>query len=267
MQLSKRPIVMYDGILKQLQGNDNVGKYVMTVTSKSVGNNNDELFSFMQVHADSSAGSFTLKMPQSPELGDFVKVVDVKSVFSVNKITIDPNGKKIEGATGSIDLDVSGAIVDFIYAGEDDGWLLDIGGKNLNIFDDSIQFSIAPSDGTVGDRTGRVVFQTAVANTVDLADAGAATKVPAFGVVVHDADTYVKVRSKVGVVVDAKFDTLSTTPTPGDHMFLSKQELGKVTNNQDFDDAEAVQRLGSCNTGPSEGYIKLNLWPNPEIYM
>ena len=267
MQLSKRPIVMYDGILKQLQGNDNVGKYVMTVSSKSVGNNNDEIFSFMQIHADSSAGSFMLRLPQSPTLGDFIKVVDVKSIFSVNKITIDPNGKKIEGATSSIDLDVSGAIVDFIYAGEDDGWLLDIGGKNLNIFDDSIQFSIPPSDATIGNRTGRVVYQTHIANTVDLADAGAASKVPAFGVIVHDSDIFVKVRTKVGIVVDVKFDTLSTTLVPGDHIFLSKQELGKVTNNQDFEDAEAVQRLGSCNSGNSEGYIKLNFWANPEIYM
>lgn len=266
MQLSKRPIVLYDGVLKQLQGNDNVGKHVMTVVSKSLSNDNDELFSFEQVHVDTSSGGFTLRLPQSPEVGDFIKILDIKSVFSVNALSIDPNSKNIEGSSNILDLDVSGAVVDFMYSGEDDGWILDIGGKNLNIFDDSIQYNIAASTAEVGSRVGRTVYQTGTSNTVELANANNHNSVPAFGVIVYDGDTYVKVRTKAGSVVDMKFDSESTF-TPGDHVFLSDLESGKVRTITDTDDSVSVyQRLGTCNDNPSEGYIKVNMWPNPEIY-
>lgn len=266
MQLSKRPIVLYDGVLKQLQGNDNIGRHVMTVVSKSPGNDNDELFSFTQVHADTSSNGFTLKLPQSPEVGDLIKVIDIKSVFSINGISIDPNGKNIEGSNTTLDLDVSGAVVDFMYSGEDDGWILDIGGKNLNIFDDSIQYNIDPSIAEMGSRRGRVVYQTGLANTVALANANDVDKVPAFGVIVYDGDTYVKVRTKAGSVVEMKFDSESTI-SPGNHVFLSDLESGKIRTISDTDDPIVVyQRLGSCNDSPSEGYVKVNLWPNPEIY-
>ena len=264
MQLSKKPIVLYDGVLKQLQANDNIGRYVLTVVSKSVGNDQDELFSFTQVHADTSSGSFELFLPQSPQLGDLIKVLDIKSVFSTNKLIINSNSKKIEGGVANIELDVSGAIIDFLYSGEDDGWILDIGGKNLNIFDDSLQYDIAPS--TAFSRRGRLVFQTGVANTVDLVNAGDTSKTPAFGTIVYDGDTFVKVRTKAGSVIECKFDSEASI-SPGDHLFVSKLETGKVTNDPDPQEVAFYQRIGSANDAPSEGYVKVNFWPNPEIYV
>lgn len=268
MLLSKKPIVLYDGVLKQLQSNDNIGKYVLTVVSKSASNNLDVLFSFTQIHADTTTNSFTLLLPQSPEIGDLIKVIDIKSVFSLNKLIIDSNGKKIEGAVGTLDLDVSGAIIDFIYAGEDDGWILDIGGKNLNIFDDSLQYDIAPSTAEQGSRVGRFVYQNGLTNTVELADASNSNKGPGFGVIVFDGNTYVKVRTKTGSIVECKVDTDSSVVVPGEHVFISPIEPGKVTTKQDHvSGVSYYQRIGSCNTAPSEGYIKINMWPNPEIYV
>lgn len=268
MEISKRPIVLYDGVLKQLKDEDNVGKYILTVVSKNPDNDFDELYSFTQIHANTATSSFSLLLPQNPSEGDFIKILDVKSVFDGNPLYIKSNGKKIEGTTTDITLDVNGAIVDFIYSGDEDGWLIDIGGRNLNVFDDAVEYSISPSTAEMGSRVGHLVYQTEQANTVDIADASDITRVPTLGVIQFDNDTRVQVKTKTGSVVDVKIDpNIANQINPGDHVFIASTRSGYATLDPDNDSTVVYQVIGICNDFPDgDGFIKLNLWLNPEIY-
>lgn len=267
MQLSKKPIVLYDGILNQLHDQDNIGRSVFTVVSKNTANDGDSLYSFTEVHANTSNGSFLLKLELDPQIGDIIKILDIKSVFSSNPILIDPQGNNIEGKSNIITLDVSGLIIEFIYAGSEDGWLMDIGGNNLNSQAEFIEYDIAPSTATIGSREGLLVYQTDQANTVDLTNASNDINVPAIGIIRSDGNTYVNVATKSGLVCDVKPDSdAAYIIEPGDHIFMSANETGKVTHNIENQSAAVFQRVGTCNASLSEGYIKINFWPNPEIY-
>lgn len=267
MQLSKRPIVLYDGILKQLQDGDNIGRYVFTVVSKDPDNDGDELQPFTQVHANTSGQSFNLKLPSNPEEGDTIKIIDIKSVFSQKSLVIEPNGNSIEGGTNNVELDVAGTIATFVYTDSDSGWILDVTGKSLNMLDDFNEYNIEPSTAEMGSRKGLFVYQTGNANKVGLASAHDIDKVPALGIIHEDNDVKVQVRSRAGAIVDVKIDNESIEDMePGKHVFLSGTEDGKVAYDPDAEDVAVYQIVGTCNTGPSEGYIKLNLWVNPEIY-
>lgn len=53
------------------------------------------------VECDTSGGAFTLTLSASPAAGFQATLKDIKGTFSTNPLTIDPNGKTLEGLTST----------------------------------------------------------------------------------------------------------------------------------------------------------------------
>jgi len=265
-RLSKKPIVLYDGLLGQLYDNDNIGRYVFSVEEKTTSNNGDELVSFTQIHADTTNGSFNLKLPEEPLVGDVVRIIDIKDNFENNNLTIEPNSKLIERQSHNVIFDTSGVIIEFFYSGETDGWLKSIAGADLDLILGYLEFDIDLSQN--GSRENYLIFQTSDANKADLTDANDTYKMPALGVVIFDGDTFVRVDAQSGSLIDVKATTATLNDvSPGDDIYVSTQ-TGKVTSKIEDENPNVVQRVGICNTATSTepDCIRVNFWPNPETY-
>lgn len=77
------------------------------------------------VRADSSGGSFSVYMPENPNDGIVVGVLDVTRSFSNFPVTLVPNtGATIENST-SLLIDISGASVSFVYIAALNNWRLE----------------------------------------------------------------------------------------------------------------------------------------------
>lgn len=66
--------------------------------------------------ADTSSSSFSVTLPTSPSVGDYITIMD-GSNFSINNLTIDRNGSTIEGISDNILIDIYGIKVELIYDG------------------------------------------------------------------------------------------------------------------------------------------------------
>jgi hypothetical protein len=66
--------------------------------------------------ADTSGGSFTITLPATPSLGDYIVIVDGGN-WEVNNLTIARNGSTIEGFSSDLVLDVGDTRVDFVFDG------------------------------------------------------------------------------------------------------------------------------------------------------
>jgi hypothetical protein len=72
--------------------------------------------------ADTSAGSWTLTLPQNPTIYDKVIVRDPKSSWALNNLTFDPSGKKVRGKSGNVIGASNDAEVTFVYVDDTTGW-------------------------------------------------------------------------------------------------------------------------------------------------
>ena len=66
--------------------------------------------------ADTSLGPFTITLPETPSLGDYIVIADGGD-WSVNNLTIARNGSTIEGIPDDLILDVGDVRVDFVFDG------------------------------------------------------------------------------------------------------------------------------------------------------
>ena len=73
---------------------------------------------------DTSGGAFTLTLPASPSVGDWVEVWDTTGDFSTNNLTIARNGENIEGAAADYTEDRANARIKLVYSGSARGWLI-----------------------------------------------------------------------------------------------------------------------------------------------
>jgi len=86
--------------------------------SNCIVNNKDRIL------ADTSASAFTITLPLTPSQGDEVHIVDAGCSFSINNLTINPNGKSIIGESQNLILDISNQGVVLIYSGDAKGWIV-----------------------------------------------------------------------------------------------------------------------------------------------
>jgi hypothetical protein len=76
------------------------------------------------VRADSTAGAFSIFLPDSPNDGDVVGVIDIANTFNTNPVTLVPNsGTTIESDTSLI-LDLDGAFSTVVYVSAISNWKL-----------------------------------------------------------------------------------------------------------------------------------------------
>lgn len=71
---------------------------------------------------NSDVGAITLLFPASPANGDYIGIADVGNNATVNNITINRNGKTIDGAASNFIIDVSGGKVDFVFDAVGNTW-------------------------------------------------------------------------------------------------------------------------------------------------
>ena len=77
---------------------------------------------YNRILADTTSAAFTITLPASPSVGDWVHIVDAASKFSTNKLTVGRNGSNIMGLAENLDMDVNNTSVVFVYQGATQGW-------------------------------------------------------------------------------------------------------------------------------------------------
>ena len=74
---------------------------------------------------DTSSAAFTLTLPASPTVGQYVTVVDIKGSWATNNLTVAQNGKNIQGAAADLICNVNHAHVSLIFSGDaTTGWIV-----------------------------------------------------------------------------------------------------------------------------------------------
>jgi len=80
------------------------------VNSNTLAVNGDRLI------ADTSGGSFTITLPATPTVGDYVVITD-GSNFATNNCIVGRNGSTIDGYSDDVALDLNTTTFEFIYDG------------------------------------------------------------------------------------------------------------------------------------------------------
>jgi hypothetical protein len=71
---------------------------------------------------DTTATTRTITLPLTPSIGDTVELFDAQGTWATNNGTLARNGKKLEGATADLTLDVSSAGLILEYVGGAKEW-------------------------------------------------------------------------------------------------------------------------------------------------
>ena len=69
-----------------------------------------------RIIANTQAGVFSIFLPASPNLGDYVQITDGWD-FAINNCIVDRNGSTIEGYPDNVALDLKGVTFEFIFSG------------------------------------------------------------------------------------------------------------------------------------------------------
>ena len=73
---------------------------------------------------DTTSGGITATLPATPSVADIIRFIDVSGTFDTNNLTIGRNGKKIQGDTADMTVDVERAALGLIFSGDTQGWVL-----------------------------------------------------------------------------------------------------------------------------------------------
>ena len=73
---------------------------------------------------DTTSGGITATLPATPSVADIIRFIDVSGTFDTNNLTIGRNGKKIQGDTADMTVDVERAALGLIFSGDTQGCLL-----------------------------------------------------------------------------------------------------------------------------------------------
>jgi hypothetical protein len=75
---------------------------------------------------NTTSGAFTMTLPTSPTLGDFVTFIDYAGTFDTNNLTIGRNSENIQGSAADLTVSVERAANTLVYTDGTQGWLLKV---------------------------------------------------------------------------------------------------------------------------------------------
>jgi hypothetical protein len=73
---------------------------------------------------NTTSGAITMTLPASPSIGDEVSVIDYAGTFDTNNLTVDRNGKNIQGSAADLTVSTERAGFTLVFVDDTQGWLL-----------------------------------------------------------------------------------------------------------------------------------------------
>jgi len=73
---------------------------------------------------DTTSFAHTLQLPASPTIGDEISIIDVAGTFDTNNLTVDRNGKPIQGSAADLTVSVERAGFTLVFYNDTQGWVL-----------------------------------------------------------------------------------------------------------------------------------------------
>jgi len=74
------------------------------------------------IQADTSGAAFTVTLPATANIGDFIEIEDAKLTWNTNNLTIARNGLNINGGTTNYTASVVGNKISVVYISSSYGW-------------------------------------------------------------------------------------------------------------------------------------------------
>ena len=84
---------------------------------------------------NTSGGAFSVTLPASPSIGDFISFIDYAGTFDTNNLTVARNGKKIQGSAADLTVGTERAGFTLVFVDDTQGWLL----QNNQELNDNLQ--------------------------------------------------------------------------------------------------------------------------------
>ena len=75
---------------------------------------------------NTTSGAFTMTLPASPTLGDFVTFIDYAGTFDTNNLTVGRNSENIQGSAADLTVSTERAANTLVYTDGTQGWLLKV---------------------------------------------------------------------------------------------------------------------------------------------
>src|SRR6056300_739826 len=73
---------------------------------------------------DTTSFAHTVQLPASPTNGDEISIIDVAGTFDTNNLTVDRNGKPIQGSAADLTVSVERAGFTLVFYNDTQGWVL-----------------------------------------------------------------------------------------------------------------------------------------------
>jgi hypothetical protein len=103
---------------------------------------------------NTTSSAFTVTLPASPSVGDYIQIVDYAGTFATNNITLGRNSNKINGGTDNKVLSTNREAVTIVYVDSTQGWVAssgtNYGSQSLDPETYSIDFLVVAGGGAGG---------------------------------------------------------------------------------------------------------------------
>jgi hypothetical protein len=91
---------------------------------------------------NTTSSAFTVTLPASPSVGDYVQIVDYAGTFATNNLALGANSNKIEGGTVNKKLTTNREAVTITYVDSTQGWVSSSGANEGTTSIDSVTYSV-----------------------------------------------------------------------------------------------------------------------------